>query len=180
MTRSIPTKEAAKMLRQGLRNEFPGVKFSVTTGRGSAAAWLHIHYTDGPTETAVQQFALRYQGARFNSMTDSYDPLENRFIAFTGQETPEEVHFLVNGITETRSYSPAAWLHAQALITAAGHPEIVVCTPEGTPINEGPVPERVAIEGRLFTQLHSPAGLARTLLRSRELTTITSHARRSR
>ena len=43
MARPIHTKEAAKMLREGLKNQFPGVKFSVTTGRGTASAWLNIH-----------------------------------------------------------------------------------------------------------------------------------------
>ena len=163
MTRSIPAKEAAKMLREGLKNEFPGVKFSVTMGRGTAAAWLEIHYTDGPPETAVRQFAFRYQGAQFNGMTDGYDRVENRLIAFEGQDVPEEVHFQVDGINESRAHSPAAWLHAQAIITAAGYPDIQVCTADGKPINEGPVPEWVAIDGKQYTHLYSPAGLARSV-----------------
>jgi hypothetical protein len=173
MARSITTKEAAKLLREGLKNEFPGVKFSVTMGRGTASAWIDIHYTDGPTEAAVRDFAFRYQGAQFNGMTDSYDPVDSRLIAFDGKSEPEDVHFLVDGIIEKREYSPAAWLHAQSLIADAGYPEIRVCEADGTPIHTGPVPEWVAIDDKVHSNLYSPAGLARTVLHTRDLSGIT-------
>lgn len=169
MTRSISVKDTAKMLRDGLKNEFPGVKFSVTMGRGTAATWLYVRYTDGPTETAVRQLAFRYQGAQFNGMTDSYDPVDSRLIAFDDEWLPEEVHFEVEGINETRDYSPAAWIHAQRLIESAGYPSIRVCTPAGTPINDGPLPASVTIEGNHYRNLYSPAGLARSVLRTRSL-----------
>jgi hypothetical protein len=137
MARSITTKEAAKLLREGLKNEFPGVKFSVTMGRGTASAWIDIHYTDGPTEAAVRDFAFRYQGAQFNGMTDSYDPVDSRLIAFDGKSEPEDVHFLVDGIIEKREYSPAAWLHTQSLIADAGYPE-TRCTATSTPPQASP------------------------------------------
>ena len=89
-------------------------------------------------------------------MTDSYDRVENRLVAFEGNEVPEEVHFQVEGIIESREYSPAAWLHAQTLITAAGYPTLQVCTPEGTPINDGPMPEWVAIDDQAYSNLYSP------------------------
>jgi hypothetical protein len=173
MARTIITKEAAKLLREGLKNQFPSVKFSVIMGRGTASAWLNIHYTDGPPEADVRDFAFRYQGAKFNGMTDSYDAVDSRLIAFDGKSEPEDVHFLVDGILESRDYSAAAWLHAQSLITDAGYPEIRVCEPDGTPIHIGPIPEWVTIDGRVHSNLYSPAGLARTVLHTRDLSTIT-------
>jgi hypothetical protein len=176
MTRSISVKDTAKMLRDGLKNEFPGVKFSVTMGRGTAATWLYIRYTDGPTETAVRQLAFRYQGAQFNGMTDSYDPVESRLIAFDDEWLPEEVHFQVEGINETRTYSAAAWIHAQQLIESAGYPEIRVSTPSGVPINDGPLPENVTVDGRHYGNLYSPAGLARSVLYTQDLRSSTINA----
>jgi hypothetical protein len=175
MVRSISTKEAAKMLREGLKNQFPSVKFSVTMGRGTAAAWIDIAYTDGPTETAVREFAFRYQGQQFNGMTDSYDPVENRLIAFEGNSEPEEVHFQVAGILEHRNLSPAAWLHAQNIIDAAGYPEIRVCTAEGKALNEGPLPEWIAVDEKVYANLYSPAGLGRAVLHTRDLTALIDH-----
>ena len=145
----------------------------VTTGRGTASAWLNIHYTDGPTEAAVRDFAFKYQGAQFNGMTDSYDRVEDRLIAFDGAAEPEEVHFYVDGILESRDYSPAAWLHAQKIIAESGYPEIRVCEADGTPNHTGTVPEWVAIEGRVHSNLYSPASLARTVLHTRALSGIT-------
>ena len=175
MERSIPTKEAAQLLREGLKNQFPGVRFSVTMGRGTASAWLNIRYTDGPTENGVREFAFRYQGSQFNGMTDSYDRVDNRLIAFDGEAEPEEVHFQVVGILENRRHSPAAWLYAQSIITAAGYPEIRVCEPDGTPLHIGPLPESVAIDGTVHTNLYSPAGLGRAVLRTRDMTNL-SHS----
>lgn len=169
MVRTLSTKDTAKLLRQGLKNEFPGIAFRVTMGRGTAASWLHVHYTDGPTEAALREFVFRYQGQKFNGLTDAYEAIENRVIAFDGTDVPEEIHFQVAGITESRAHSPAAWLFAQAIVDAAGYPEIRVCAADGAPLNDGALPASVVIDGTGYSNLYSPAGLGRSVLSSRDL-----------
>jgi hypothetical protein len=41
-------------LKRALRARFPAVRFSVTSGRGTAACWTHVAWTDGPTERLVE------------------------------------------------------------------------------------------------------------------------------
>ena len=40
-------------LKRELSRRFPAVRFSVRSGRGTACAWTHIAWTDGPTERRV-------------------------------------------------------------------------------------------------------------------------------
>jgi hypothetical protein len=49
----VPPKVVAAHLRRQLRRAFPGVKFSVRTGRGRQAWTLSVTWTGGPTRTAV-------------------------------------------------------------------------------------------------------------------------------
>ncbi|MEO3978952.1 LPD29 domain-containing protein [Streptomyces sp. CAU 1734] len=52
-TSYLPHKFAAVHLRAQLRRAFPGVKFSVTTGRGTKDGELSVTWTGGPGRTAV-------------------------------------------------------------------------------------------------------------------------------
>ena len=49
----ISTKDTAKLVRQALRNAFPGQKFSVRCSTGTAAAWMDVTWIDGPTTRQV-------------------------------------------------------------------------------------------------------------------------------
>lgn len=62
MTRSIPTKDVAKLIREALRREFPGVKFAVRCGAGTGSGWISVHYTDGPRRADVEAITSRYKG----------------------------------------------------------------------------------------------------------------------
>lgn len=66
----IHTVEAAKMLRKRLRDEFPGIKFSVRCESYSMGSHMNVCWTDGPTSRQVSEIAAPYSGTRFDGMID--------------------------------------------------------------------------------------------------------------
>lgn len=60
----------AKLLRQGLKRTFPGVKFSVRSDVYAGGASIDVSWTDGPTEKAVKALADQFAGADFDAMQD--------------------------------------------------------------------------------------------------------------
>jgi hypothetical protein len=169
MTRYISTKETAAMLRKDLARAWPGVKFSVRMSTGTASAWLRVTYTDGPTYSELRLFCSNYEGRQFNGMTDGYDDKGTTLIVVAGEDLPDEVRFSCDGINSHREYSPAARLHAQSIIDAAGHSDIRTCTDTGEAIHHGPVPSEVVLPDRVYDYLYSPAGLAERILSSIDL-----------
>lgn len=62
--------QTAKAVRQALKANFPGVKFSVRSRTYAGGASIDISWVDGPTQAAVEAIANRYQGADFDGMQD--------------------------------------------------------------------------------------------------------------
>ncbi len=60
---------AASNIRKELKHNFSGVKFSVTSSRGS----INISWTDGVIGADVDQIVNKYKRGRFDGMSDSYD-----------------------------------------------------------------------------------------------------------
>ncbi len=62
--------ESVKMLREALRRNFPGIKFSVAKSyqRGTS---VRVRYTFGPPSSEVDRIAQRFHGRDFDGMTDS-------------------------------------------------------------------------------------------------------------
>lgn len=65
--------DAAKMIRQALKNEFPGVKFGVKSSSYSGGNSVDIGYEDGPTTAKVEDVVKRFQMGHFDGMQDYYD-----------------------------------------------------------------------------------------------------------
>jgi hypothetical protein len=82
---------AAKMLREALKRNFPGVKFSVRTSKYSGGASVRVSYATGPTVERVQSVAQRFSGADFDGMTDSKSYHSAVLVAPDG--AMREVHF---------------------------------------------------------------------------------------
>jgi len=69
MTRYLTVAETAKLLRAALKKKFPGQKFNVRkTSYGDS---IDVEYSGDLSETDVERVARKYEGARFDSMTDS-------------------------------------------------------------------------------------------------------------
>lgn len=68
--------ETAKCIRVALRDEFPGVKFSVRTEVYSMGSSVNIRWTDGPRTKEVERVVNGFSGGGFDGMIDmaySYD-----------------------------------------------------------------------------------------------------------
>ena len=104
MAQRISTKDTAKMIREALKAEFPTTKFSVRSSIYSGGSSINISWTDGPTQSQVDQIGKRFEGASFDGMIDlkSY---HNSLITFPGDELPTEVQFGADFVFSNRSLS---------------------------------------------------------------------------
>ena len=178
MTEYITTKDTAKLVRAALKNAFPGVKFSVRMSTGTAAAWMNVSYSDGPTELEVRAVTGWYEGRRFNGMTDGYDDAGTVLVAGDGEEMPREVRYCCDGINSHRNYTAAGYRAAQHLIsTDSDHKDLVLFTPEGEPIQNAVLPNGLHVAGHYLDYIYSPTQVAQSILHSVNLCTVTTPAR---
>jgi hypothetical protein len=174
MTEYISTKDTAKLVRQALKNAFPTVKFSVRMSTGTASAWMHVTWSDGPTDVAVRAITARYEGRRFNGMTDGYDDNGSALVAFAGEELPREVRYVCDGINTHRSYTAAGYRVAQHLITTdSDQKDLVLFSPDGTPIAGVALPASIYVAGHFHDYIYSPTNIAQAILHHVNLSTIT-------
>ncbi|GAB3176002.1 hypothetical protein GCM10027059_50200 [Myceligenerans halotolerans] len=71
----VDAKDSAAALRSDLRGRFPGTKIAVRLNRGSGYGWVDVAWSDGPREQAVRQIGLGYQYQEFDTLDDSYRPI---------------------------------------------------------------------------------------------------------
>lgn len=175
MTEYITTKDTAKLVRTALKNAFPGVTFSVRMSTGSAAAWMNVSYSDGPTEHEVLAITSQYQGRKFNGMTDGYDDQGTALVAGEGEEMPREVRYCCDGILSHRTYTAAGYRAAQHLIrTTSDHRDLVLFTSEGEPIDGAALPQGLYVNGRYLDFIYSPVQVAQAILHRVNLCTVTT------
>jgi len=103
--------ETAKLIRQALKEAFPGVKFGVRSHVYSGGASVNVRWTDGPNAAQVEEVASRFEGATFDGMTDSTH--YNRSM-YNGKP----VSFGAKYIFCERDYSPALIERAIAALWA--------------------------------------------------------------
>jgi conjugative element/phage-associated large polyvalent protein len=114
----IDTKHVAAELRNRLKNAFPGVKFSVRKGTGTASAWISVYWTDGPSTAEVEAHTRPLQGAQFNGMEDRYESTDNTVtVTVKGRKVTGKP--LVDGINTHRDISDDALKAAAALWSEA-------------------------------------------------------------
>jgi hypothetical protein len=179
MTEYISTKETAKLVRQALNSAFPGVKFSVRMSTGTASAWMNVSYSDGPREEDVRTITARYEGRKFNSMTDGYDDAGTVLIAFEGEELPREVRYSCDGINTHRDYTAAGYRVAQHLIsTDSDRKDLVLFTAEGEALTGVTLPAHIHVAAHFHDYLYSPVNVAQRILHRVDLTTTTAPAQR--
>lgn len=69
---------AAAAIKAELKTKFPGIKFSVTSDSFSMGDSVHVNWTDGPTDTEVDDIIKKYQYGHFNGMEDIYESTNRR------------------------------------------------------------------------------------------------------
>lgn len=113
--------DCAALLRQTLKESFPGTRFSVTSDRCLRVAW-----TDGPSAKAVERIAQTFAGSYFDGMIDYkgsiYHELDGR-----------QVSFGCDFVTVSREMSAEALELGRAAYEAAapGHAGAVSIDPTG-------------------------------------------------
>lgn len=93
--------ETAKLVRQALKEAFPGVKFSVRSSTYSMGASMRVEWLDGPNEAQVEAVTGTFQGAYFDGGIDYKGSI---YHLLDGQQ----VRFGADSIHCTRRHSEAA------------------------------------------------------------------------
>lgn len=98
MSTYISCADTAKLIRKALKENFPGVKFSVRSDTYSGGASIDVKWLDGPAAPSVEEVVIQFKGATFDGMTDmkSYH---------TSSLNGEEVHFGADFVFCKRSLS---------------------------------------------------------------------------
>ena len=65
--------QAAKEVRKALKENFKGVKFSVTSESYSMGNSVNIDWQNGPSRSEVESIVNKYKKGNFDGMTDSFD-----------------------------------------------------------------------------------------------------------
>lgn len=94
--------ETAKLVRQALKAEWPGVKFSVRSKTYSGGASIDVGWCDGPTAPAVDAVTNLYRGADFDGMQD-LKTYRSALAVVDGE--PVEVRYGADFIFSSRSRS---------------------------------------------------------------------------
>lgn len=98
-SKTIPLTETARLLRETLKIEFPGVKFSVRSKSYSGGASIRCEWVDGPTSASVKAVASFYEGASFDGMIDL------KSYTYHTNEGGETVHYGADYVFTDRDYS---------------------------------------------------------------------------
>lgn len=106
----ISVTDTAKMVRQALKEAFPGIKFSVKSSSYSGGASINVRWTDGPSSAMVEAVAGTFTGAYFDGSTDYKG---STYAMIDG----EMVSFGADFIFCTREHSDAAIARAIAQVT---------------------------------------------------------------
>lgn len=70
MSKYLSCAETAKLLRQALKESFPGQKFSVKSRTYAGGASIDVKWLDGPIAKDVEPILARFKSAYFDGMID--------------------------------------------------------------------------------------------------------------
>jgi len=69
---------AAAAIKAELTALYPGIKFSCTSDSFSMGDSVHVKWTDGPTDSEVNEIIKKYQYGHFDGMNDMYESSNRR------------------------------------------------------------------------------------------------------
>lgn len=110
MTKYFTCAETSKLIRQSLKEAFPGVKFSVRSSTYAGGASISVSWTDGPNVAQVDSITKGFQASYFDSSIDYRGSIYHMMDG-------EHVQFGADYITSTRHYSDAAVERAIASVS---------------------------------------------------------------
>ena len=98
MTKLFYLCRTAKLIRQSLKEAFPGVKFSVRSSTYSGGASIDVSWTDGPNAAQVESITKGFKAASFDGSIDYQGSIHHMMDG-------EQVRFGADYITSTRRYA---------------------------------------------------------------------------
>lgn len=101
--RNLSVAETAKLVCKALKDAHPGVKFAVRSHTYSGGVSIRVSWTDGPTQSEVEETAQRYTGASFDGMTDI---LSYHDTLLSTEDGAELVSFGADFVSCSRTLSP--------------------------------------------------------------------------
>jgi hypothetical protein len=101
MTKYFTCAETSKLIRQSLKEAFPGVKFSVRSSTYSGGASIDVSWTDGPNAAQVESITKGFKAAYFDGSIDYQGSIHHMMDG-------EQARFGADYITASRRYSDAA------------------------------------------------------------------------
>jgi hypothetical protein len=107
----ISAVDTAKLVRKALKAAFPDCKFWVRTDPG--LTWfpsLSVYWVDGPNDAEVKAVIGRYEGATFDSITDSWETV------YDTDENGNRVQYRIRYASLNRHYSPEAMAEIVATV----------------------------------------------------------------
>ena len=110
MSKYFSCAETAKLVRQSLKEAFPGVKVSVRSSTYSGGASIDVSWTDGPNAVQVESITKGYKAAYFDGSIDYQGSIHHMMDG-------EPVRFGADYITSTRHYSDIAVERAIASVS---------------------------------------------------------------
>ncbi len=111
----VPVAQAAKGLREALKRNFPGVKFSVRSKSYAGGASIRVAYVNGPRGADVDRIAQRFAGADFDGMTDLKTDKSALLVGEGG--ALREVRYGSDFVFVSRDFSPGLF---DAVVAAIG------------------------------------------------------------
>ena len=106
--------DTAKLVREVLKEKFPGTKFSVRSKTYAGGASIDIGYVDGPPSREVEAACDHLRASDFNAMEDLKEYRGGTLFA-DGEEF-EQIHYGADYISAHREFSPEVEDAAKARI----------------------------------------------------------------
>lgn len=106
--------DTAKLVREVLKEQFPGTKFSVRSKTYAGGASIDISYVDGPRSREVEAACDHLRSSDFNAMIDLKESRGGTL--FVDGDEFEQVHYGADYISAHREFSAEVEVAAKARI----------------------------------------------------------------
>lgn len=113
MSNYLSCAATAKLVRQALKESFPGVKFSVRSSTYAGGASIDVAWQDGPTARQVKSITDTFEGAYFDGMIDykgsRYHKLDGEPVCFGADFIFERREFGDSALYDEIAIQAAKW-----------------------------------------------------------------------
>lgn len=110
-TEYISIADTAKLVRQSMKEAFPGLKFGVRSKSWSLGGAVYVSWTDGPNATQVEAVAGRFAGSYFDAGIDYKGSVSHMLDGRRVRFCADSVHCMVT-IPMNRCNAPSIALRA--------------------------------------------------------------------